>query len=79
MDKVDKDIRPAGTDNLFHSGPVPYVCVFLTVDGSKGQRRKGRAHDKVIPDARESKPEGSGTKVQRRKPPSAKAPKSEGC
>jgi len=51
-----------------------FMCVLFTKDGGT---RKKREH--TIRYARESKPEGSRTKVQRRKPPSAKAPKSEGC
>lgn len=50
----------------------------LRVPHGSRRDREGE-YDKVVADARESKPEGSRVKVQRRKPPSAKAPKSEGC
>lgn len=70
------DIRqPAGTDNL---STADQFRVPACASQGMGQGEGEGEHDKVL-DARESKPEGSRTKVQRRKPPSAKAPKSEGC
>jgi len=47
--------------------------------GRRNRETREGEYDKVVADDRESKPEGSRAKVQRRKPPSAKAPKSEGC
>lgn len=44
----------------------------------KGGRERHGEYDKAVLDARD-KPEGSRMEAQRRKPPSAKAPKSEGC
>lgn len=52
------------------------MCVFFT---KEWRDKEGEGTYDKVPDAQESKPEGSRTKVQRRKPPSAKAPKSEGC
>lgn len=45
---------------------------------SEEGKERVRSYDKTVPDSR-GKPEGSRTKAQRRKPPSAKALESEGC